>query len=99
MTFRAQAVKAVIESFASGVAAALVVNGVWGLAVRDFPSVVTSLIASQVVTWLWGGAQAYWLNRRWQAVLDSYNRPALGEGIDIPHRPPVDDERDGGETA
>lgn len=92
MSARAQFLKAAVESFASGAAAAAVFNAVYWLAVRDFPAVMTSLIASQVVTWVWGGAQAYRLNRQWQQVLDSYNLAALGEGIDIPHRPPVDDE-------
>jgi hypothetical protein len=36
--------------------------------------------------------QAYRLNRDWQRVMASYNLPALGEGIDIPHRPPVEEE-------
>jgi hypothetical protein len=92
MNTRAQFLKAAVASFASGAAAAAVFNAAYWLVVRDFPSLVTSLIASQVVTWVWGGAQAYRLNRKWQRVLASYNLPALGEGIDIPHRPPVDDE-------
>lgn len=92
MSARAQFLKAAVESFASGAAAALVVNATYWLAVRDFPSLVTSLIASQVVTWVWGGVQAYRLNREWQRVMASYNLPALGEGIDIPHRPPVDED-------
>lgn len=95
MSARAQVLKAAVESFTSGVAAAAAVNAVWWLAVRDLPSLVTSLICSQVVTWAWGGVQVYRLNRRWQAVLASYDLPALGEGIDTPHRPPAD-ERDGG---
>ncbi|MFM9616771.1 hypothetical protein ACKI14_02275 [Streptomyces turgidiscabies] len=92
MRARAQFLKAVVESFASGVVAAAGFNGGYWLATGEFPSLVTSLIASQLVTWVWGGQQAYRMNRKWQAVLDAYERPALGEGIDIPNRPPLDDE-------
>lgn len=92
MSARAQFLKAAVESFASGAAAAAVFNAVYWLAVRDLPSLVTTLIASQVVTWVWGGVQAYRLNREWQRVMASYNLPALGEGIDTPHRPPVDED-------
>lgn len=28
--------------------------------------------------------------RKWQGVLDSYDRPAFGEGTDTPGRPPAD---------
>ena len=92
MSARADILKAVTASFASGAAAAAVVNAAYWLTTGNLPSLVTSLVASQVVTWAWGGAQAYRLNRKWQAVLASYNLPALGEGIDTPHRPPLDDE-------
>lgn len=96
MRARAEFLKAAVESFASGAAAAAAFNGGYWLATGDLPSLVTSLIASQVVTWVWGGQQTYRLNRKWEAVLASYQLPALGEGIDTPHRPPVDNERDGG---
>ena len=80
MSARAQFVKAAVESFASGAAAAAVFNAVYWLAVRDLPSLVTTLIASQVVTWVWGGVQTYRLNQQWQRVMASYNlvngRPA-----------------------
>lgn len=92
MSARAQFVKAAVESFASGAAAAAVFNAAYWLVVRDVPSLLTSLIASQVVTWVWGGVQAHRLNREWRQVMASYDLPALGEGIDTPHRPPVDED-------
>lgn len=92
MNARAQFLKAAAESFASGIAAAFVVTSAYWIATGSFPSLTTSLIASQIVTWAWGGVQAYRLSRKWQQVMASYHLPALGEGIDIPHRPPVNDE-------
>lgn len=84
----------VVESFASGAAAALFVNGVWLLVAGRTPSLLTTLLAGEAVTTVWSLVQAARFRRKWQAVLDAYNRPALGEGIDIPHRPPtsLDDE-------
>jgi hypothetical protein len=41
---------------------------------------------------VWSLWQAARFHRKWLAVLDAYRRPALGEGIDIPHRPPTDEQ-------
>jgi hypothetical protein len=92
MSMRLQFLKAAVESFAAGAVAGLVANVAWFLATGDLPSLLTAVIAAQVVTSLWGAGQALRFRRKWQAVLASYNRPALGEGIDIPGRPPLDDE-------
>jgi hypothetical protein len=96
MSPRRQFLKSLGQSFVSGLVAALVANAVWLAITGGTPSYLTTLATSQVVTWLYGARQAYRFHRKWQAVLASYERPALGEGIDIPHRPPVDNDRDGG---
>ncbi len=92
MSTRSQVVRAAAASFASGVAAALLVNATVWIATGELPSLITSLIASQAVTWVWGGVQAYRLNAKWARVIAAYNLPAFGEGVDTPHRPPVADE-------
>ncbi|MFJ6559892.1 hypothetical protein ACIQMV_08425 [Streptomyces sp. NPDC091412] len=73
-------------------ASAAFANGVWLLAAGDFPSLLTSLLLSEAVIAAWSIGQAARFRRKWQAVLASYGLPALGEGIDIPHRPLADDE-------
>ncbi|MFE0800130.1 hypothetical protein [Streptomyces sp. NPDC058812] len=90
MTARTDFLKAAVESFAAGAAAGLVVNAVWFAATGETPSLLTTVIGAQVVTCLWGGMQALRFRRKWQRVLASYNQPALGQGIEIPHRPPAD---------
>ncbi|MEU7156111.1 hypothetical protein AB0A98_06655 [Streptomyces chrestomyceticus] len=80
------------QAFMSGVAGALAVTGTWLVAAGETPSPMTSLLCAQLVTTAWSLVQAVRFRRRWQAVLASYNKPALGEGIDIPHRPPADNE-------
>ncbi len=92
MNTRLQFLKVLAESFAAGAAAALVVTPVWYAATGELPSTLTTLIAAEIVTAAWGAGQAIRFRRKWQSVLDAYQRPALGEGIDIPHRPPVEDE-------
>lgn len=92
MSTRMQYLKAAIESALAGAVAGAAVNAAWFLITGRFPSLLTSLIAADIVTTLWGAGQAIRFRRKWQAVLASYNRPALGEGIDTPHRPPLDDE-------
>ncbi|MBL1115361.1 hypothetical protein JK364_23610 [Streptomyces sp. 110] len=80
------------QAFLSGVAGALVVTGIWRVAAGETPSPMTGLVCAQLVTTAWSLVQAARFRRKWQAVLASYNEPALGEGIDIPHRPPADNE-------
>jgi hypothetical protein len=80
------------QAFLSGVAGAAVVNGVWLAATGEPPSLMTALLGAEAVTTAWSLVQAARFRRKWQAVLASYNRPALGEGIDIPGRPPLDEE-------
>lgn len=98
MSNRTDYLKVAAESVAAGAAAGAVVNGTWYLATGSLPSLLTSLIAADIVTALWGAWRAMRFRRKWKAVLASYERPALGAGIDIPHRPPLgDDQQDGGE--
>lgn len=80
------------HSFLAGSLAALAVNAVWFAATGELPSVLTSIVAADTVVAAWSIGQAARFRRKWQTVLDAYERPALGEGIDIPHRPPVEDE-------
>lgn len=80
------------HSFLAGALAALAVNAVWFVVTGGLPSVLVSILAADTVVAAWSIGQAARFRRKWQAVLDSYERPALGEGIDIPGRPPVDDE-------
>lgn len=81
-----------LHSFLAGALAALAVNAVWFVISGGFPSVLVSILAADTVVAVWSITQAAHFRRKWQAVVDAYGRPALGEGIDIPHRPPVDDE-------
>ncbi|MBK3582253.1 hypothetical protein JHN49_00415 [Streptomyces sp. MBT57] len=80
------------QALLSGMAGALVVTGIWFMAAGETPSPMTSLVCAQLMTTAWSLFQAARFRRKWQAVLVSYNKPALGEGIDIPHRLPADDE-------
>ncbi|KOT57088.1 MULTISPECIES: hypothetical protein [Streptomyces] len=80
------------QAFLSGVAGALVVTSIWLVAAGETPSPMTGLVCAQLVTTAWSLVQAARFRRKWQVVLASYNEPALGEGIDIPHRPPADNE-------
>lgn len=96
MSTRLQYLKVLGETFAAGAAAALAVNAAWFAVTGDLPSLLTSLIAAEAVTVAWSIGQAIRWRRKWQAVLATYERPALGEGIDTPHRPPLDDEQAGG---
>lgn len=80
------------QGVAVGAAGALVVNVVWLLTTGRQPSALTNLLLSQVVTSLWSLGQAARFRRKWQMVVASYNLPALGEGIDIPSRLPVDED-------
>lgn len=90
VTARTDFLKAAVESIASGAAAALVVNVTWVVVSGETPSLLATLVASQVVTSLWGAGQALRFRRKWEQVLTSYNLPALGQGIETPHRPPAD---------
>lgn len=81
-----------LHSALAGAATALVVNAVWFAVTGGLPSLLTTLIATEAVTTVWSIGQAARFHRKWQAVLDAYERPALGEGIDTPGRPPVDED-------
>ncbi|MFF8914203.1 hypothetical protein ACF08M_12965 [Streptomyces sp. NPDC015032] len=76
----------------SGMAGALVVTAIWLVATGSTPSLMMCVVCGQIVIISWLLVQAARFRRKWQAVLASYNKPALGEGIDIPHRPPADNE-------
>ncbi|WP_200309135.1 hypothetical protein [Streptomyces adelaidensis] len=80
------------HSFLAGAVAALAVNAIWFVVTGGLPSVLVSIVAADTVVAVWSISQAARFRRRWQAVLDAYERPALGEGIDIPNRPPAEDE-------
>lgn len=74
-----------VTSFVTGATVSLI----WLLVLGEQPSLLVLLVASQVGTTAWSLWHAARFRRRWLAVLSSYQRPALGEGIDIPHRPPT----------
>ncbi|MFJ8049868.1 hypothetical protein [Streptomyces luteogriseus] len=99
MSARRQFLVVALHSFLAGAIAGATMNAVWFLATGELPSVVTTVIAADIVTAGWGAVQALRFRRKWQAVLDSYNQPALGEGIDIPHRPPAEEEQGKGGAA
>jgi uncharacterized membrane protein YdbT with pleckstrin-like domain len=80
------------HSFLAGAVTAAIVNAVWFAVTGSLPSVLVSIVAADTVAAVWSIGQAARFRRKWQTVLDAYERPALGEGIDIPHRPPVEDE-------
>lgn len=80
------------QGFLSGMAGALLARGIWFVAAGETPSPMTTLVCAQLVTIAWSLIQAIRFRRKWQEVLASYNEPALGEGIEIPHRPPADNE-------
>ncbi|MFE2832233.1 hypothetical protein ACFXI6_14465 [Streptomyces mirabilis] len=88
MSFRKLAVEGAVTGLVSGAAVSLL----WQLALGRWPSLLELLVAGQAATTVWSLWQAARFRRRWQTVLDSYGRPALGEGIDIPHRPPTDEQ-------
>jgi hypothetical protein len=82
----------IVQAVLSGASAALVVQGVWLIAVGHPASFLTVFVVGEIATTVWSLWQAARFRRRWQALLAAYRQPALGEGIDIPHRPPADDE-------
>ncbi|WP_157874255.1 hypothetical protein [Streptomyces sp. AcH 505] len=84
--------KTAIQSLTAGALSALVVNAAWLLVTGGLPSLQTALITGQMVTTLWALVQAARFQKKWQGVLASYARPAFGEGIDTPHRPPAEPE-------
>jgi hypothetical protein len=75
--------KLAVESAVTGLVSGAVVSLLWQLLFGRWPSLLVLLIAGQAARF----------RRKWLAVLDAYGRPALGEGIDIPGRPPVDEQR------
>lgn len=87
--------KALIRHFLGGVMAAAVANVSWLVVTGATPSLLAALIASDVAAGVYLIVQYARFRRKWQSVLASFQRPALGEGTDIPHRPPAD-EPDGG---
>lgn len=92
MRRRSQYLIIAFHSFLAGAVAAAAVNAVWFAVTGRLPSVLVSIVAADTVVAVWSVGQAARFRRKWQAVLNAYERPALGDGIDIPHRPPVDDE-------
>lgn len=91
MTGRRTYLIVAFHSFLIGAVTAAIVNAAWYLATDSLPSVLASIVAADTAVAVWSIVHAARLRRKWQAVLDAYERPALGEGIDIPHRPPADD--------
>lgn len=83
--------------FLGGIAAGAAAAGLWYLVTGSLPSTLTSLITADIAAGLYLVVQFARFRRRWQMVLASYELPALGEGIDTPHRPPADEQQDGGE--
>jgi hypothetical protein len=79
------------HSFLAGAATAAIVNAAWYLATGSLPSLLVSIVAADTAVAVWSIVHTARYRRKWQTVLDAYERPALGEGIDIPHRPPADD--------
>ncbi|MEU8902141.1 hypothetical protein [Streptomyces mirabilis] len=88
MKFLKLAVEGAVTGLLSGAAASLVCQLVFGRP----PSLLELLVAGQAATTVWSLWQAARFRRKWLAVLESYRRPALGEGIDIPHRLPADEQ-------
>ncbi|MEU5595719.1 hypothetical protein [Streptomyces sp. NPDC020298] len=91
---RRKFVRSVFGGVASGLVAGLIVNPVWLAVSGRQPSLLVSLVATYVVTSLWGIGQAIRFHRKWKQVAAAYRLPALGEGIEIPHRPPTDGGED-----
>jgi len=83
--------KMLLRSLAAGAVAGVAVNLAWLAVTGRSPSLLTSLVATQAVTTVWSLAEALRWQRKWQRVVADYQRPALGEGIEIPHRPPADE--------
>ncbi|WP_405888809.1 hypothetical protein OG762_36610 [Streptomyces sp. NBC_01136] len=88
MKFLKLAVEGVVTGLLSGAA----VSVLWQVAFGRWPSLLELLAAGEAATTVWSLWQAARFRRKWLAVLDAYRRPALGEGIDIPHRPPADEQ-------
>lgn len=80
------------HSFLAGAVAAAAVNAVWFVVTSDLPSVLVTIVAADTVVAVWSVGQAARFRRKWQTVLDAYERPALGEGINTPNRPPTDED-------
>lgn len=85
-------VRLVAQAIVAGAVGSLFTNGAWLIITGHPAPFLASLLMAETVTSAWGLVQAIRFRRKWQAVLASYNRPALGEGIDIPGWPPADDK-------
>jgi hypothetical protein len=84
--------KLAVEGAVTGLLSGAAVSLGWQLAFGVWPSLLELLAAAEAATTVWSLWQAARFRRKWLAVLESYRRPALGEGIDIPHRPPTDEQ-------
>lgn len=83
--------KLALEGAATGLVSGLAVSALWQMFTGHAPSLLVLLVASEAATTVWGLVQAARFRRKWQTVLAAYQQPALGEGIEIPHRPPADE--------
>lgn len=93
-----QYVKGVAENLLAGAVVGLVTDAVWLTATEHPASLLVNVTSAYLASTAWAVAKSVRSYRQWQRVLASYDQPALGEGIEIPHRPPADDEqREGGE--
>ncbi|WP_030185959.1 hypothetical protein [Streptomyces capuensis] len=80
----------ILREVVKGIATGALVTVLWMTAFGRPPALIELLLASYALTFTWSRIRDARLRNQWQGVLDSYHQPALGQGIDIPHRPPTD---------
>ncbi|MGW5930535.1 hypothetical protein ACWF2L_30535 [Streptomyces anulatus] len=73
-----------------GMVAGFFVNSLCLLATGSLPSPSAAFIGAQAVTLASSVAFVVHVRKRRAALEAQYRAPALGEGIDTPHRPPTD---------
>jgi hypothetical protein len=83
--------KLAVEGATTALVSGLSVSALWQVGTGRPPSLTVLLIAAEAATTVWSLAQAVDFRRKWQTVQAAYEQPALGEGIEIPHRPPADE--------
>jgi len=83
-------VKTLVACAVAGAVAAAVVTGLWLLATGALPPMLMILITVDAAVVICGWWCVERPLRKWRAVVDAYYRPAFGEGVDTPHRPPLD---------
>jgi hypothetical protein len=80
----------ILREVVKGIATGAFVTVLWMTAFGRPPALIELLLASYALTFTWSRIRDARLRNQWQAAVDAYQQPALGQGIETPHRLPAD---------